>query len=124
LGTPRTIDAPRIVDDLLRRRATEALGALGDELARMALEGGRLEVQPDAAIWDGSHGVVHGDRVFVVLPRAVHDRLAASPSAQDCLSRAIASGVADGTESRALFDVRYEVGGPSPARAGGPYRDA
>jgi hypothetical protein len=109
-----------VIDELLRRRALEALGPWGFDLAREALEGGTLDVSEEAATWEGSAGTMHGDVVTLHLPEAVYPRVLASPSAQDALVRAVAAALSE-REGRVLYDLRYLKGGIE--RVGeGPYR--
>ena len=112
----------RAADDLLRRRALELTGDYGDQIAREALELGALEVEREVSVWEGSHGTVHGHRVFVVVPPEMLGAVAGSLTAQDALSWAIAAALGE-RPGEALFDVRYEAaGGPIARPDGGPYR--
>lgn len=107
-------------DDALRRASLAALGPLGHELAREALETGVLEVTEDVATWEASRGTVHGDRVVVRVPEAMCAALLESPAAQDALAHAI-SAVLAASGTRALYDLAFDVGERPPG--GGPYRD-
>jgi hypothetical protein len=112
----------RYVDELLRRRALELTGEHGDETARDALDAGMLEVERDVTEWDGSHGKVHGHRVWVVVPPDLIGGVAASLSAQEALTWAISAALSERL-GEALFDVRYEAAtGPISRADGGPYR--
>lgn len=104
--------------ELLRRRALEALGALGHPLALAALEEGALAIEPDVLQWEGSHGPVRGHRVILQVPDA---RAAESPAARDALVAAVAAAVAL-EPGNALADLQIEPGAPPRAR-GSPYRD-
>ncbi len=107
-------------DELLRRAALDALGPLGHELAREALEDGTLEVARDVAHWESSRGTVHGDRVVVRTPADVAQRLMDTPAAQDELAHAISAALAASGE-RPLYALAFDVG--ERPRGGGPYRE-
>lgn len=115
----------RVPDEALRIRALEALGPLGDALARIALEEGSILVEHDVLAWEGSHGTVHAHRVIVVLSADVHDRFAASDvsshAAKDALSAALAAAMAE-RGAHAVADVVIE-GGVVDHATSGPYRD-
>lgn len=111
-------------DEPLRRAALDELGGLGHALAREALELGTLEVTPDVATWEASHGTVSGQRVVVRAPRALLDRLADAPAAVDELTHAISAAVARaGGGLRALYDLAFDVGEAGRGPGQGPYRD-
>ncbi len=115
----------RAPDEALRIRALEALGPLGDVLARVALEEGSILVEHDVLAWEGSHGPVQAHRVIVVLPADVHVRFAAregsSHAAKDALAAALAAAMAE-RAGQAVADVVIEAGVVEPAMSG-PYRD-
>jgi hypothetical protein len=109
-----------ITGDGLRARALDALGALGHPLAREALETGALAIDHDVLAWEGSHGPVRAHRVAVRVRSELAAQIAASPSALDELSRAVAAAVSE-SPGQALADLRIEEGEGRRA-GGGPYR--
>lgn len=109
-----------MIDEALRRAALDALGGLGHPLAREALETGALDVIPDVARWEASHGTVRGDRVVVRVARALLDALLESPAAQDALAHGIGAAIGAIGE-RALYDLAFDVGS-CERLGGGPYR--
>jgi hypothetical protein len=111
----------RAADEPLRIRALEALGPLGDALARSALESGSVLVEHDVLAWEGSHGTVHAHRVVVVLPDDLHARLIVSHAAKDALSAALAAAMAE-RAGHAVADVVVEAGVVEHSMSG-PYRD-
>ena len=111
----------RAPDELLRIHALEALGPLGDQLARSALETGSILVEHDVLAWEGSHGTVHAHRVVVVLPDEVHAQLIVSHAAKDALSAALAAAMAE-RAGHAVADVTIEAGTVEHVMSG-PYRD-
>jgi hypothetical protein len=112
----------REVDEALRRRALEALGQLGDALAREALEAGAVAIEHDVLAWEGSHGTMHGHRVVVLTSAELSARLAAHPAAMDGLAAALSSAMAV-RPGHAVADIRIEVGTATVAVSLGPYRD-
>lgn len=112
---------PRSEDESLRRRALEALGPLGDPLAREALERGMVAVEPDAVTWEGTQGTMHGHRVVVSLDAELHARATASYPARDAMTAALSAAMAE-RSGHAVSDVRLDLGLPA-ARASSPYRD-
>jgi hypothetical protein len=110
------------VSESLRHAALDALGPLGHGLAREALETGYLEVTPDVATWEASHGTVRGDRVVVRVPADLAARLLEAPAAQDELAHAISAALAS-SGSHALYDLAFDVGERAGFHGGGPYRD-
>jgi len=84
------LSGARARDELLRIRALEVLGALGDELAREALESGDVAIEHDVLAWEGSHGPMHAHRVVVSTTAELRARLVASHAAMDGLSAALA----------------------------------
>jgi hypothetical protein len=110
----------RVVDEALRRRALEVLGALGAALARDALESGSVEVEHDVLTWQGSHGPVRAHRVIVSVERVLHAQLLASHAARDGLVAALSAAMAE-RRDEAVADVRLEQG--SAPSSSGPYRD-
>lgn len=111
----------RVVDELLRVHALDALGPLGDPLARTALESGSVLVEHEVLAWEGSHGPMHGHRVIVVLPDALHAQLVTAHATKDALSAALASAMAE-RPGQAVADVAIESGVVERV-ALGPYRD-
>jgi hypothetical protein len=107
-------------DEALRTRALEALGPLGDELAREVLERGALSVEPDVLAWEGTRGTMHGHRVVVTVDAELHARATASHATRDGLSAALAAAMAE-RGGQAVADVVLEVGEVAPAVS--PYRD-
>jgi hypothetical protein len=114
------VSRARVDDEHLRIRALEALGALGDALAREALETGVVSVEHDVIAWEGTQGTMHGHRIVVTLDAPIHARVTASHAARDGLAAALAAAMAE-RGGQAVADVRLEVGvprGPSSS----PYR--
>ncbi len=113
----------RVVDELLRIRALEMLGPLGDPLARDALESGIVSVEHDVRAWEGSHGRVHAHRVVVVVGEDLQPRLVAkepsSHAARDALSAALSAAMAE-RAGNAVDDVAVEIGAVD--RPSSPYR--
>lgn len=120
-SSTRSSTRTRAPDEMLRIHALEALGPLGDALARSALESGSILVEHDVLAWEGSHGTVHAHRVVVVLPDDVHARLLASHAAKDALSAALAAAMAE-RAGHAVADVVIEAGVVQHSMSG-PYRD-
>jgi hypothetical protein len=114
-----------VPDEQLRIHALEALGPLGDTLARAALDAGSILVEHDVLAWEGSHGRVHAHRVFVALPADVHARFAASDvsshAAKDALAAALAAAMAE-RPGHAVADVVIETGVVEHG-VSAPYRD-
>jgi hypothetical protein len=114
----------RTVDELLRIRALEMLGPLGDPLARSALESGVVAVEHDVRAWEGSHGTVHAHRVVMVLAEDLHARFVgkepSSHAARDALSAALSAAMAE-RAGNAVDDVALEAGAVD--RPSSPYRD-
>ena len=122
-STPECATRERVPDEPLRLRALEALGPLGDELARAALEAGVILVEHDVRTWEGSHGTVHAHRVVLVLPAELHARVAGvGHAAQDALAAALAAAMAEHA-GHAVADVAYVIGRENDD-AGSPYRSA
>lgn len=92
-------------DDGLRLVALETLGPLAPELAREALEGGTIEVEPDVLEWQGSLGVVHGHLVTLWVDPELCGRVHETPSVVDALTAALASAVARGANN-ALAELK------------------
>ena len=111
---------PRVEDEALRARALEALGPLGDALAREALERGSVGVEDDVVTWQGSQGVMLGHRLVVTLAADLHARAAARHATRDAVTAALSAAMAE-RPGHAVSDVRLEIG--SAARASTPYRD-
>jgi hypothetical protein len=115
------VSPPRVVDELLRRRALDVLGPLGDELARSALGSGSVFVEHDVLGWEGSHGTMHAHRVVVAIGAELHDRVVASHAARDGLAAALAAAMAE-RPGHSVADVAVEVGAAHGPPLG-PYRD-
>ena len=107
-------------DENLRARALDALGPLGDALAREALERGVVSVEHDVKVWQGTQGTMHGHRVLVTVDAELRARLTAAHAAIDGLSAALASAMAE-RSGQAVADVRIVVGERSD-RLDRPYR--
>jgi hypothetical protein len=114
------VSAARIEDEHLRIRALEALGPLGEPLAREALETGVVSVEHDVLAWEGTLGTMHGHRIVVTLEADLRARVAASHPAVDGLSAALAAAMAE-RGGQAVADVRVEAGSPR-GPSSGPYR--
>lgn len=112
--------AKPVPDEHLRVRALEALGPLGEPLAREALERGEVAVEHDVLDWEGTQGTMHGHRIIVRLDADAHARVVRSHAAMDGLSAALAAAMAE-RGGHAVADVRIEVGVPS-APPSSPYR--
>ncbi len=115
-------DGSRVVDDGLRIRALEALGPLGDELAREALTAGSVSVERDVLAWEGSHGTVRAHRVTVTVETELHRRVTASYAAVDGLNAAVSAAVSE-RPAEALADLVVAAGMPPSRGGGGPYRE-
>jgi len=107
-------------DEHLRVAALEALGPLGEPLAREALETGAVAVEHDVLAWEGTQGTMHGHRIVVTLDAQLHARLVASHAAVGGLEAAVAAAMAE-RGGHAVADVRIEVGAPR-APSSSPYR--
>jgi hypothetical protein len=122
---PESATRERVPDEPLRIRALDALGPLGDALARAALESAALFVENDVLAWEGSLGTVHAHRIVLVLPEDVHARLVANDgarhAAKDALAAALAAAMAE-RAGQAVADVVLEAGDVEHSMAG-PYRD-
>lgn len=114
------MSAHAVSDEHLRVRALEALGPLGEPLAREALERGVVAVQHDVLAWEGTQGTMHGHRIIVTVDAELQPRVVASYAALDSLSAALAAAMAE-RGGHAVADVRVETGVVS-APALGPYR--
>lgn len=111
----------RSEDDGLRSRALEALGPLGDPLAREALERGVVAVEAEAVIWEGTQGTMRGHRIVLILDAELLARANASHATRDAVTAALSAAMAE-RAGHAVSDVRLELGAPAP-RASSPYRD-
>lgn len=111
----------RSEDDGLRGQALEALGPLGDPLAREVLERGSAAVEGEAVIWEGTQGTMQGHRIVVILDADLLARANASHAARDALTAALSAAMAE-RAGHAVSDVRLELGVGTP-RASSPYRD-
>jgi len=110
----------RAEDEALRTHALEALGPLGDALAREALERGMVSVEADVVTWEGTQGTMLGHRLVVTLEADLHARATASHATRDAVTAALSAAMAE-RPGHAVSDVRLEVG--VAARASSPYRD-
>ena len=105
---------------MLRPRALEVLGPLGDVLAREVIEVAEIDVVPGVASWEGSHGRVRADRIILTVPKELLDDVHKRPAARHALEAAFAAAVAE--EPRAsLYELVLEPGMPERGKAG-PYR--
>lgn len=111
----------RVPDEPLRIHALDALGPLGDAVARSALESGAILVEHDVLAWEGSHGPVRAHRIVLVLPDDLHAGLVASHAAKDALAAALAAAMAE-RAGHAVADVVVEAGAVDHVGSG-PYRD-
>lgn len=102
-------------DEGLRLLALEHLGALSPELARLALESGVMEVEPDVLAWNGSLGVVHGHLVILWLDSDLLERIQQAPSVADALTAAVASAVSH-VAGNSLAELKI-LGRDSPPRS-------
>jgi hypothetical protein len=124
---PNPADATRerVPDEPLRLHTLDALGPLGDALARAALESAALLVENDVLAWEGSHGTVHAHRIVLIVPEDLHARLVANDAARhaamDALSAALAAAMAE-RAGQAMADVVVESGVVEHSMSG-PYRD-
>ena len=107
-------------DEHLRVRALDALGPLGEPLAREALESGIVAVELDLRVWEGTQGTMHGHRIVLSVDAELHARLMASHAAVDGLSAALATAMSE-RSGHAVADVRIAVGARSD-RLSSPYR--
>lgn len=108
-------------DEALRRLALERLGDHAPELAREALDGGRIEVDRDVLAWEGSLGTVRAHRVRLHVDGALHAKVLAMPSVVDALTAAIASAVANDS-GHALAELRLEADAGPARGVRSPYR--
>lgn len=115
------MSATCVDDELLRVRALDALGPLGEPLAREALEAGGVAVEADVVVWEGTQGTMHGHRIVVTLDAALHGRVIASFAAVDALSAALAAAMAE-RGGHTVADVRMAVGVVRD-HPSSPYRD-
>jgi hypothetical protein len=105
---------------MLRPRALEVLGPLGDVLARDIIEAADIDVVPNVASWEGSHGRVRADRIVLTIPKDLHEALARKPAARHALEAAFAAAVAE-EPLTSLYELVLEPGLPERGK-GGPYR--
>ena len=105
---------------MLRPRALEVLGPLGDVLAREVIEAADIDVVPGVASWEGSHGRVRADRVILTIPRELHEAVARRPAARHALEAAFAAAIAEEPHT-SLYELILEPGMPEQGK-GGPYR--
>ncbi len=113
----------RVTDETLRIRALEALGPLGDAVARDVLAHGSVAVEHDAMEWEGSSGRVRAHRVIVVAPPELHARFEGSHAARDALTAALAAAMT-ARRGEVVGDVVVEPGTLEPPMSVGPYRGA
>jgi hypothetical protein len=105
---------------VLRPRALEVLGPLGDVLAREVIEVAEIDVIPNVASWEGSHGRVRADRVVLTIPTELFEAVGRKPSARHALEAAFAAAVAEEPHT-SLYELVLEAGMPERGK-GGPYR--
>lgn len=105
---------------MLRPRALEVLGPLGDVLAREVIEVADIDVVPGIASWEGSHGRVRADRIILTIPAELHEAVGRKPSARHALEAAFAAAVAEEAQT-SLYELVLEAGMPERGK-GGPYR--
>jgi hypothetical protein len=105
---------------LLRPRALEALGPLGDVLAREVIEAADIAVVPGVASWEGSHGRVRADRVVLTVPPELFEAVGRKPSTKHALEAAFAAAVAEEPHT-SLYELVVERGASQRGKAG-PYR--
>lgn len=105
---------------MLRPRALEVLGQLGDVLAREVIEVADIQVIPGIASWEGSHGRVRADRIVLTIPPELHEAVGRRPAARHALEAAFAAAVAEEPHT-SLYELVLEPGTPARGK-GGPYR--
>ena len=105
---------------MLRPRALEVLGPLGDVLAREVIEVADIDVVPGVASWEGSHGRVRADRIVLRIPRDLHEAVGRRPAARHALEAAFAAAVAEEPHA-SLYELVIEPGLPQRGKSG-PYR--
>jgi hypothetical protein len=109
---------------MLRQRALEVLGPLGDALARDVIEVAEIDVLPGVASWEGSHGRVRADRIVLTIPPDLLEAVSRRPAARHALEAAFAAAVAEEPHT-SLYELVLEQGtderGPERGKAG-PYR--
>lgn len=105
---------------MLRPRALEVLGPLGDGLAREVIEAADIAVVPGVASWEGSHGRVRADRIILTIPTELHEAALRRPAARQALEAAFAAAVAEQPHT-SLYELVLEAGLPERGK-GGPYR--
>ena len=109
-----------VLDEPLRIRALEVLGALGDVLAHETLEACAIAVEHDVRTWESSHGTVRAHRVVVRVPAELYARVAANHPARDSLAAALSAAMSE-RGGHSVADVRIELGARESS-PGGPYR--
>jgi hypothetical protein len=107
---------------VLLAAARRALGPLGDDVAREALEHGALFVDHAVATWESTSGTMRGHRVILELAEDLLARVQGSEPALDALHAAIAAAVAAWGKHDALAELALRPGGRAPAAT--PYRGA
>lgn len=88
----------------LRRAALQALGPVGDALARDALSRGEIDIAPGVARWEASAGRVEGHRVTLRVDSTCLERIRHQPSVYDALCAAFAAAVAT-RPGESLFEL-------------------
>jgi len=112
-----------VPDERLRVRALEAIGALGDEVARTVIAHGSVTVEHDVSGWDGSTGHVRAHRVVVTVEPELFARFAESHAARDAVTAALSAAMSE-RRNEAVCDVWVVAGTPPRLpSSGGPYRD-
>jgi hypothetical protein len=109
----------RWTGEALRRAGLDALGAMGDELARDALMHGSIEVAPAVAHWESSAGRVVGHRVTLGLDEARLARIRLDPAIYDAICAALAAAVAT-QPGESLFEL--QLGPAAEGLTPTPYR--
>ncbi|MCC7537294.1 MAG: hypothetical protein IT379_13820 [Deltaproteobacteria bacterium] len=105
----------------LRVRTVAALGSHADALSGTVLARAEIEVEPDAARWESSHGLVRAHLVTLYVPADLVLALEARPAVRDEIVAAFARALGD-TPGHALADLRIEPVTPSRGVDRGPYR--
>jgi hypothetical protein len=105
---------------MLRARALEVLGPVGDAVAREVIEAAEIDVVAGVASWEGSHGRVRADRVILTIPPELYEAVGRKPYARHALQAAFAAAVAEEPHT-SLYELVLEPGLPERGKAG-PYR--
>ena len=89
----------------LRRAALEALGPVGDAVARDAVTRGEIEIAPGVARWEASAGRVEGHRITLCVDDVCLDRIRHQPAVYDAICAAFAAAVAT-RPGESLFELK------------------